>query len=61
MFHIIVVRWDATSFECLRSSNAAAWAEVAAARADDYTAAIWVYSPDGRLIWEYNVVLEDEG
>ena len=60
MFHIIAVYWDATSFDCRRATEAAAWAEVEAARAD-HAAAIWVYSPDDRLIWEYNAVLDDEG
>ena len=55
MFHIIAVYWDATSSDCRRATEAAAWAEVEAARAD-HAAAIWVYSPDDRLIWEYNDV-----
>ena len=60
MFHIITIYWDATSSDCRRATEAAAWAEVEAARAD-HAAAIWVYSPDDRLIWEYNAVLDDEG
>ena len=60
MFHIIAVYWDATSSDCRRSTESAAWAAVDAARAD-HAAAIWVYSPDNRLLWEYNDVFEEGG